>query len=84
MVVVADVMAIVADPIVSFDCFVREKGLLLLVSAVGVMRGTQGSCSSLCVLPSLLSAIVAGVYLKVVSNSLLSSVVDSLIIGSLG
>ncbi len=27
VVVVVDVMAIVADPIVSFSCFVKEKGL---------------------------------------------------------
>src|SRR5216683_792270 len=83
-VVVVDVMAIVADPIVSFGCCTRGKGLLLLVSEVGVMRGTQGSWSSLCVLPRPLASIVAGVYRNVASDSLSSLVVDSLAVGSSG
>src|SRR5216683_1052227 len=41
VVVVVDVMAIVADPIVSFSCCIRGKGLRLLVSVVGVMRGVH-------------------------------------------
>ncbi len=83
-VVVVDVMVIVADPIVSSDCFIKGKVLRSHVSVVGVMRGTQGSHSSLCVLPGLLSAIVAGAYLKVSSGSLLSSVVVSSTPGSSG
>ncbi len=47
------------------------------MSVVGVVRGIQGSCSSLCVLPGPLGTIIAGVYLNVVSNSLSSSEVDS-------
>src|SRR6266851_136858 len=69
VVVVVDVMAIVADPIVSFDCFVKEKGLLLLAFVVGVMRGVQSSLSSRCALPRPLISIVAGAYLNVVSGS---------------
>ncbi len=84
MVVVVDVRVIVADPIVSFDCFVREKGLRLLVSAVGAMRGIQGSRSSRCGLPGLLVSIVAGVYRNVVSDSFSSSVVESSAVGSSG
>ncbi len=84
VVVVVDVMVIVADPIVSFSCFVREKGLRLLVSVVGVMRGVQGSRSSLCVLPGPLALIVAGAYLNVVSGSCLSSVVESSAVGLSG
>ncbi len=76
-VVVVDVMAIVADPIVSFGCCIREKGLQLLVSAVGVMRGAHGSQSPLCVLPGPLVSTVAGAYQNVVLSSLSSSVVDS-------
>jgi len=38
-VVVVDVMATVADPIVSFGCSVVEKGLLSFAFVVGVMRG---------------------------------------------
>ncbi len=75
--VVVDVMAIVADPIVSFNCFAEEKGLLLLVFAVGVMRGVQGSLSSLCVLSRPLISIIAGAFLNVVLGSHSSSVVDS-------
>ncbi len=84
VVVVVDVMAIVADPIVSFGCFSRGKGQQSPVSVVGVMRGTQGSRSSLCVLPGPLGAIIAGAYLKVLSDSLSLSVVDSSATGLLG
>ncbi len=83
-VVVVDVRAIVADPIISFDCFIVEKGLRSLASVVGVMRGIQGSRSSRCVLPGLLVSIVACAYQKVVLDSLLSSVVESLAVGSSG
>src|SRR6266851_5893030 len=69
VVVVVDVMVIVADPIVSLSCFVREKGLLSLAFVVGVMRGVHGSLSSLCALSGLLISIVASVYLNVVSGS---------------
>src|SRR6266851_4446466 len=84
VVVVVDVMAIVADPIVSFGCFIKGKGLQLLVSVVGVIREVQGSLSSLCVLPGPLVSIVAGAYLNVVSGSCLSSVVESSAVGSSG
>ncbi len=77
VVVVVDVMAIVADPIVSFDCFVKEKGLLLLAFVVGVMRGVQSSLSSRCALPRPLISIVAGAYLNVVSGSHSLSEVES-------
>ncbi len=83
-VVVVDVMVIVADPIISFNCFARGKGLQLLVSVVGVMRGIQGSRSSLCALPGLLVSIVAGVCRNVMLDSLSSSVVESLAVGSSG
>ncbi len=83
-VVVVDVMVIVADPILSFGCFIREKGLLLPAFVVGVMRGVQGSRSSLCALPGPLISIVASVYLKVVSGSCSSSVAESLAAGSSG
>ncbi len=83
-VVVVDVTVIVADPIVSFSCFAREKGLLLLVFVVGVMRGVYSSRSSLCVLPRPLILIVAGAYLNVVSGSRSSSVVESSTVGLSG
>jgi len=45
--VAVDVMVIVVDPILSFGCFVRERGLLVLRFAmVGVMSGAHGSQSS--------------------------------------
>src|SRR5216683_4356684 len=75
VVVVVDVMVIVADPIVSFGCCARGKGLRLPASVVGVIRGIQGSRSSLCVLPGPLVSIVASAYQKVVLDSLSSSVV---------
>ena len=62
VVVVVDVMVIVADPIVSFSCFIGEKGLQSLASVVGVMRGIYSSRSSLYVLPGPLVLIVACVY----------------------
>ncbi len=45
--------------------------------AVGVIRGVQGSLSSLCVLPRPLISIVASAYLNVISSSRSSSVVGS-------
>ncbi len=76
-VVVVDVMVIVADPIVSSSCFVKEKGLRWPASVVGVMRGTQGSLASLCGPPGPLVLITASVYQNVASVSLSSLVVDS-------
>jgi len=54
------------------------------VSVVGVTRGIQGSRLSLCVLPGLLVSIIAGAYQNVVLVSCLSSVVESLAVGSAG
>ena len=51
-------------------------------AVVGVMRGAQGSLSSLCVLPGLLTLIVAGVWQILWSCSLSSSEVESSSAGS--
>ncbi len=77
-------MAIVADPIVSFGCFIKEKGLRWLASVGVVPRGIQGSRSSLCVPPGPLVLIVAGVYWNVSSVPHSSSVVESLAVGLSG
>src|SRR6266851_430996 len=83
-VVVVDVMVIVADPIVSFGCCIKGKVLQLLASAVGVMRGVHCHWTSRCVLPELLMLRSAGAYRNVVSDSLLSSEVDSSAVGLSG
>ena len=51
---------------------------------VGVMSRAHGSQSSLCALPRPLVLRVAGVFLNVVSGSLLSSMVESSAVGSSG
>ncbi len=51
---------------------------------MGVMSGAQGSRSSLCVPLGLLALIVAGVFWILVLSSLLSSVAESLMVGSSG